>query len=121
MRTRAWPRQVWAGWEGFLPRPGGGGLDVTPPKPPIHRERNVVPPSRRFHDRADRVHNALWLIDCDDMTGLRGNDLAPALRKPDLVALQLSPCLVGAPRARHDHHRNRQRTSSAPDFRRALQ
>jgi hypothetical protein len=50
-------------------------------------ERNVVPASRRLDDPADRVHNDLWLIECDDVTGLLGNNLAATLGEPDLVVL----------------------------------
>jgi hypothetical protein len=50
-------------------------------------ERNVVPSSRRLHDRANRIHNDLWLIDGDEVTGSLSDDLAAAFRQANLIAL----------------------------------
>jgi len=86
---------------------------------PRSAKRNIVPPSGGFHSRADRVHNDLWLIDDHNMTGLFGNDLTSAVRKRDVITLQLAPCRIGALRTGHDHHRNRELPARSPDFRRA--
>ena len=50
------------------------------------------------------------------MARLVRNNLTATLRQSNLVALQVSPCRVGTSRTRHDHQRNRQLTSSAPDL-----
>ncbi len=50
------------------------------------------------------------------MAGLVRNDLAAPFRQSNLVALQVSPCLVGTSSTRHDYQRNRQLTPSAPDL-----
>jgi hypothetical protein len=92
----------------------------TPIKNPRSAKRNVIPSSRGVHDRADRIHNDLWLIDDHNVTGLFGNDLTSAFRKRDLITLQVSPCRIGASRTGHHHHRNRELSARSPDFRRAL-
>src|SRR5439155_3905233 len=83
---------------------------------PRSANRNVVPPSRGVHDRADRVHNDLRLIDCHRVTRLFGSDLTSAFRKRELITLQVSPYGIGASRTRHDHHRNRELPARTPDF-----
>ena len=50
------------------------------------------------------------------MARLVRNNLTATLRQPNLVALLVSPCRVGTSCTRHDHHRNRQLMSSAPDL-----
>ena len=87
---------------------------------PRSAKRNIVPPSRGVDDRADRVHNDLWLIDGDNVTGLFGNDLTAAFRKRGLITLQVSPPRVGASRTGHHHHRNRELPAGSSDFRRAV-
>ena len=81
---------------------------------------NTIPPSRDIHDRTDRVHNDVWLIDCHNVTGPFGNDLTSAFRKRDLISLQVSPGRIGPLRTRHDHDRHLQFPPGSPDLRRAL-
>jgi hypothetical protein len=50
-------------------------------------EGHVVPPSRRIHDRADRLHNDPWLLEGDNMARLVRNNLTATLRQSNLVAL----------------------------------
>jgi hypothetical protein len=57
---------------------------------PKSAQRNIVPPSRGIHDRPDRVHNDLRLIDWHNVTGLFGNDLTSAFRNRDLITLQVA-------------------------------
>jgi len=86
----------------------------------MRAQGHVVPPSRRIHDRADRLHNDPWLLKGDNMARLVRNNLTATLRQSNLVALQVSPCRVGTSCTRHDHRRNHQLTSSAPDLCRTL-
>jgi hypothetical protein len=72
--------------------------------------------SRPIYDGTNRVDNDFWLIDRHEMTGMFGDDLTPAFRKLDVISLQLSPCRVGAARARHNNHRNRELSARSPDL-----
>jgi hypothetical protein len=71
-------------------------------------QRCVASPSCRLHNRVDRVHDDLWLIDRDDVTGLLSSYLTAARRQPDPVTLQLVPFRIGAARTCYDDDGNGQ-------------
>jgi hypothetical protein len=73
-----------------------------------------------FDDSPDRVHNDVWLVDRHDVTGLLSDHQTSSFRQRGLIALQLSPSLVGSLSTGDDEDRDGELSARAPDFRRAI-
>src|SRR4026208_1012314 len=70
-----------------------------------------------LHDRPDRVHNDLWLVDRYHVTALTSDHQTSSFRERGEILLQLRPILISSSCTGDDDDRDREFSARAPDFR----